>query len=221
MGVREIRIDLVLQKLAARRPVFHSEADFQHEFAWECRHLHPDYGIRLELPTANVGIGTTDLVVFGPDQKIGIELKYLTKRFSLEYAGELFELKSHGATDLRRYDVLKDVQRLERFNEYYRGRSFVVTLTNDAAYWGGQDRLGTIDSYFRIHEGRNVSGTLTWSERAGRGTVKGREMPITLGSEYSLKWHDYSDFSPRNGKFRYLCIEIPSPIRIENNLVPV
>ena len=33
--------------LARMRPLFHSEADFQHAFAWQLRSAHPDARIRL------------------------------------------------------------------------------------------------------------------------------------------------------------------------------
>ena len=39
-----------MQALAQRRAIFHSEADFQHAFAWEIRRLLPESDIRLELP---------------------------------------------------------------------------------------------------------------------------------------------------------------------------
>ena len=39
-----------LTALAERRPVFHSEADFQHELAWLVRERYSDVGVRLERP---------------------------------------------------------------------------------------------------------------------------------------------------------------------------
>ena len=37
-----------MDSLAAKRPIFHSEADFQHALAWEVQLAHPNAGIRLE-----------------------------------------------------------------------------------------------------------------------------------------------------------------------------
>jgi hypothetical protein len=44
----------LLARLARNRPVFHSEADFQHALAWEIHSLHPTAKIRLEYRPANV-----------------------------------------------------------------------------------------------------------------------------------------------------------------------
>ena len=41
--------------LARVRPLFHSEADFQHAFAWQLHSAHPDARIRLEIASATGG----------------------------------------------------------------------------------------------------------------------------------------------------------------------
>lgn len=41
-------VEQTMARLAARRPIFHSEADFQHAFAWQVQIDHPDARIRLE-----------------------------------------------------------------------------------------------------------------------------------------------------------------------------
>ncbi len=42
----------VMAQLATARPVFHSEADFQHVLAWAIYRRLPDSAVRLELPHA-------------------------------------------------------------------------------------------------------------------------------------------------------------------------
>jgi hypothetical protein len=41
---RQLNLDIprLLGDLATRRPIFHSEADLQHEIAWYIRQSHPD-----------------------------------------------------------------------------------------------------------------------------------------------------------------------------------
>ena len=198
----------ILQSLSQRRPIFHSEADFQHEFAWELRSHHPDCQIRLEVPSTSDGIGTTDIVVRHGGAVCGVELKYLTRRYETEVLGEAFRLKAHGAQDLRRYDVLKDVWRLERFNRVYGGPSFVVALTNDRSYWRSFNRRATIDGAFRLDDGRAVSGELRWSDLAGARTIKGRSAILDLLGSYSLVWRDYGRNFEGGQPFRYLAIEV-------------
>ena len=58
-------LDAVLAGLSAKRPVFHSEADFQHAFAWEVHLLDPRIEVRLEThPEPNVRL---DLLLSRPD----------------------------------------------------------------------------------------------------------------------------------------------------------
>ena len=51
MPINKIRATLA--KLAKKRPVFHSEADFQHALAWELQLDDPTAGIRLEKQVAD------------------------------------------------------------------------------------------------------------------------------------------------------------------------
>ena len=38
----------LMSKLRKRRPIFHSEADFQHALAWEIHLANPSHQVRLE-----------------------------------------------------------------------------------------------------------------------------------------------------------------------------
>ena len=203
-----MNVGRVMSELARRRPLFHSEADFQHEFAFMLREQFPAMQVRLEMPHGPHNGGATDIVARFDDVTIGIELKYLTKRLNLDVDGEAFRLKAQGATDLRRYDVLKDVERLERFNAQYGGQSYVIALTNDPAYWRAARSNQTIDAAFRLCDDRRVTGELNWANNASAGSIRGREKPISLCAEYNISWKDYSDLGVNAGHFRFLCIEI-------------
>ncbi len=68
-----------------------------------------------------------------------------------------------------------------------------------------------VDAMFRLHEGRQLEGTLAWSERAGPGTTRGREHPLVLADVYSCGWRDYSTVTATDGRkvsLRYLAFEI-------------
>ena len=76
----------LLASLAAKRPVFHSEADFQHALAWEIHLAFPDAVVRLERPY-RTGEGPRihlDLWVKGSDRTAVLELKYKTKKMRVE-----------------------------------------------------------------------------------------------------------------------------------------
>jgi len=202
----------VIQRLAGRRPVFHSEADFQHALAWQIHADHPDAEIRLEtrpLPEENLRL---DLQVGLEGRRIAVECKYLVRELDTTVAGERFVLRDQSAHDVRRYDTLKDVARVEHLVENGAADTgFVIAVTNDAGHWKPATRSDTFDANFRLHEGRIVTGRLAWADETGPGTMKGREAPIDLDGTYRINWRDFA--TPAKGaagKFRYLLIEVPS-----------
>ena len=140
---------------------------------------------------------------------MALELKYLSRKLNLLREGESFALRNQGAQDIRRYDFLKDIQRLEQLRTLPNALAgFAILLTNDPTYWNPPLSPNTVDAAFRLHEGRTLTGEMTWSERAGAGTTKGREAPIRLNGSYDLHWHDYADL--REGsyqRFRYLAVQ--------------
>jgi hypothetical protein len=72
-------LNQILERLVEKRPIFHSEADFQHALAWEIHHANPDASIRLELPVrTDDGRVHIDLLVVCDHQHFAIELKYKT-----------------------------------------------------------------------------------------------------------------------------------------------
>jgi len=73
-------ISEAISTLAMHRPLFHSEADFQHALAWELHHRLPDTRIRLELPVLhNHKLLHVDIWIVHEKQTIAIELKYKTR----------------------------------------------------------------------------------------------------------------------------------------------
>jgi hypothetical protein len=198
--------------LAAQRPVFHSEADFQHAFAWEIHRQIPSAIIRLERPitTADSSLHL-DFFVETTDQAIAVELKYKTRKLQVEVGGERYRIASHGAQVLGRYDFMKDVCRLESIGNHLPGvEGWAIFLTNDSAYWKQHAEKEMVDERFRIFEGRNLCGSLAWGDHASLGTKKGREKTLEISGSYPLAWKNYS--TPTNaagGQFRYLAIRVP------------
>lgn len=200
----------LMAELSRKRKVFHSEADFQHAFAWQIRELTPECEIRLEFNPAPEEVRRIYLDVWIPNERTAVELKYFARQLDSTVRGERFVLRDQGAQDIRRYDFLRDIQRLE--DEVSEGRArqgFVILLTNDPSYWQPPQRDGTVDAAFRIHEGRNVSGEMAWSPEASDGTQRGRTDPIRLKSSYRMHYQDYSNLQgEKHGQFRYLNVHV-------------
>ena len=194
-----------LEALSIQRPLFHSEADFQHALAWIVHQNAPDSLVRLERPYRLDGRNVyLDLFLReSSGRRLAIELKYKTREEIAIYKEEEFRLKNQGAQDLARYDFLWDVSRLERLVDLGEvDAGCAIFLTNDPTYWTESKRVESIDAQFRLHEGRDLAGSLAWQGKYKQGTVKNRESPIVLRSTYSTAWSNYS--TTEQGKFRFL-----------------
>ena len=201
----------IMESLAANRPVFHSEADFQFALAWEIQTSVADCDVRLEYKPF------TDermyLDVWLPKDGLAIELKYATQQLNHRVEDEEFVLKNQSALDIGRHDYVKDVGRLERIiggrDDAHKG--LAILLTNDPQYWTPPSArwTTTADSAFRVHHGARLSGILQWSERAGAGTIQGRQQPIRLEYSYEISWRDFSYVGDeRFSNFRYVAVEV-------------
>lgn len=201
-----------LVDLAEQRPVFHSEADFQHSLAWTLHLAEPQARVRLETRPAR-GM-RLDLLVEADGHRVAIELKYLVRRFHGEIAGELFDLPNQAAHDIARYDVVKDVVRVESFLATgVADEGWVIAMSNDPAYWQPGRKQDAVDARFRLHEGRILEGELDWGPAAGAGTTRGRENALELAGRYRCTWRDFASVVDLGGQpvqWRYLAIGVPA-----------
>jgi len=199
-------LDAALTALATRRPLFHSEADFQHELAWELRRLDPERSVRLERPFDLSKRVNVDIVVGTDEGLVAIELKYWPKGWSGDVKGERFYLKNRGGQDLGRYDYWKDVRRVERLHADGHIRwGAAIALTNDPAYWSAV-RPGTMAEPFRMQNRTEVQGTLRWPKRTG--TTRGREDDITLRGIHPIEWQRYATERSDAGEFQYVALVV-------------
>lgn len=206
-----IEIGEVLFALARQRPIFHSEADFQHAFAWELHQRLLSASIRLELPVqVKRQLRHIDIWVTYQDAVLAIELKHKTRGLATQVGSEEYKLKDQSAQDIGRYDFVKDIQRLEQVAIAYQNLTgYAILLTNDSAYWTKPTNYSTVDADFRLHNGRVLEGLLSWGANASEGTKKNREQPLELQGKYCLNWSDYSHPSSGSyGEFRSLVIGV-------------
>ena len=202
------KIRKIMKGLAEKRPVFHSEADFQLSFAWEIQCLSPNDRIRLEYDPFPYDPKRTHLDVWLQTEGTAIELKYPKMDLDAVWEGERFVFKE-GADDTARYEFLKDVAELEHLvtthSETRRG--VVILLTNVNRLWkpirGWETRH---DATMRIHQDRVLNGRTNC-------TCKGHDPddsnPIWLRGSYSMQWQDFFDLQQgQNSRFRYLAVEV-------------
>jgi len=213
-------IFLTLTDLARERPIFSSEADFQHALAWQLHLQDPGAKIRLEHRPSSTRM-YLDIAVESENKRTAIELKYKTRKLDVTVNGETFRLADQGAQDCGKYDVLKDIERLEKIvdgEQFHEG--YMVFLTNDPHYFTSREEENeTVDRQFRLTEGRILTGELRWSEAAGPGTTKGREEPIRLSGQYAVNWKPYSQMDAPYGEFRILIVRVRPPAEVDRALL--
>jgi hypothetical protein len=210
----DLSVPTVLTALANQRPIFHSEADFQHAIAWEIHKHLPRASVRLERPVEVSHPAKrlhVDIWIEQDGHVIAIELKYKTRTLQVLVENEQYALRSQTAQDLGRYDFIKDIGRVENIvaDRAPRASGYAILLTNDPSYWTQPRNDNTADARFRLHEENILRGSLGWGSGASEGTKRGREDLLQLRGSYALRWEDYS--RPVEGtysKFRYLLVEV-------------
>ena len=194
-----------LSSLALRRPVFHSEADFQHELAIELAKMQPGLNIRLEYPVPG---GALDMVLLDQAGKpcFAIELKYRKARLETEIAGEQFRLLNHGARDHGAYAIWQDVSRIEQF-EAGKLQGLIIVITNDRGYLT-EAKESTNFYDFRLSASRKLYGSveLNWRDPLSQSF---RQYPktIALKGEYHLEWSEYS-LVPGSQNVHFFCLKL-------------
>ena len=138
----------IMSELSCIRPIFHSEADFQHALAWQIHKVVPNCEVRLEYKPFPEERKYVDLWLSLTDIRVALELKYPTQILNCCEAAEAFSLRLHSARDHRRYDFLKDIERLEKISRQENVfRGFAIMLTNDSAI-GNLGRKNTMTPHF-------------------------------------------------------------------------
>ena len=210
----DLSISAVLTALAKQRPLFHSEADFQHTMAWEIHERLPRASVRLERPVEVSHPNRrlhVDIWIEQDGHVLAIELKYKTRALQVLIEDEQYALRSQTAQDLGRYDFIKDIGRVENIvtDRAPRASGYAILLTNDPSYWTHPRRDNTADARFRLREGNALRGDLGWGPSASEGTKRGREDLLQLKRSYALRWEDYSRPAEGSyGRFRYLVVEV-------------
>ena len=193
-----------LAALKARRPVFHSEGDFQHEFASALT----DEGlsrVRVEWPSKVNGDSESgkskwvDIVADG----VAIELKHKPGEYVLALEGEKFlSPRDTDANVVDRREFWEDVWRVDQLvnspnHEFVCG--FAILLTNREKFWKRTLRGSAPFAY----DGYETKGFFN----------KGHGQHRKLSRACTVHWEDWSDLETQSGSgvFRCAVVEVKPP----------
>ena len=215
------RIDVhtIMSHLKDRRPAFHSEADFQFEFAWQIKQDYPDYQIRLEYPVRLKHLEKTEnlqkdkneyidiVVITDKNEWIPIELKYKTKKHIFVLSAhkpelEDVELTDQSATNHGRYWFWNDVSRIEALlKEGYGNKNWIegyaIILTNEENYWDKDGAETSWKNYtLKTMPQRDENKKLKWIETTrmkNYDKLCKAKPPLEIQYDYTLEWKPYSN----------------------------
>lgn len=211
-------INKILNNLSNKRKIFVSEADFKFALAWEIKSEIPEAKVRLEYCPVDIDSSMhIDILVKMGEDIYPIELKYMTKQCDVTVDDERFILKNQGAQDIKRYDFIKDISRVERLSESMDNfkEGYCIAITNDPSYWNISSNKNTCDAAFRINHNSIKEGKLEWAAHTGNGTNKNREESLILKNRYDIYWQEYSKIDDSSsGQFKYLSIKVVKEVKV-------
>lgn len=151
-----------------------------------------------------------DIVLEEENQYFVIELKYKTKSADIFYKNKKYSLKNQSAQDLGRFDFLKDISRIEQWNQFNPNRTFAggvaVILTNDSSYWKKTGENCNYEAFALKDETTIVAGKKQWSSKNLNYVGHDRKNGLNLLNDYDIKWVNY--YKDEKNEFRYLLEEI-------------
>lgn len=190
---RDIIIDII-NSFAYEGKLFSNERQFQLEFAWRLR--EKGYTVLLEVLEDSAEKNYVDIVVeLDENQYVAIELKYTTMQKKLDYhiGGKIIHTYSQGAGDERRYEYLKDIQRIEKLmnkknvfeqKNAHVVKGYAIIMTND----GYSMKDGEDTKYKEIALNRNRKLP---NKEMSFEVGKKNKSPIVLEGDYVCNWMEY------------------------------
>lgn len=199
----------IIKSFAEQGKLFSNERQFQLEIAWALK--EKGYEVYLEVLEDKEEKAYIDLVVREADNEyIAIELKYTIrdngiKRMDYHIKDRCVTVYAQGAGDIRRYDYLIDIQRIEKLMGKTKvfglegavvTRGYAIIMTNDN--YSGTDGKNTSYEEVALYQGRKIPKGKTL-----RLKLKGYEkkQPICLKGEYLCKWFP---FELKNTQIKYM-----------------
>jgi hypothetical protein len=209
-----------METLSARRPVFHSEADFQLALAMVMSQDERVSRIRLERrialrePVRDRAHVNVDVLARLNGQPVGLELKYPKRNLECtEFAdGELEDFQlPEGAYDVDAPEFWHDTARLERLIAEGEVVAGVSVMLSNYELWERERLMGSRSKAheFALYDTRAVQAGQKLAWRGATAAVD--TGPVRLQNEYRCLWRQYSTVGECRTEFRYLILEPGGP----------
>lgn len=216
------KIKTIIKKLKKKYPVFVSERHLQVAFSIEaekvikgCK-LYPEYFANKKHKKTKKRQKEKkeyiDLVIEMHNKKYAFEFKYPVCKFEWKVDNRDIVLRNQSAWPGRRYDCLKDIERLEKLKKEKGNKinnGYFILITNYKGFWETNNgEKSSYDKKLRFENGI-TKGIKKWAKNTG-GTKKGREKSITISHDYDVNFELYNNVKTGKGntEFKMLIIKI-------------
>ena len=207
----EVHVKKIIDNMRKKYKCFVSERHLQVAFAIELANVIKGSKLYPEFVFASKNNMHIDLIADINGKMIAFEFKYITCYFEDDVDGRHIKLRNHSAIDVRRYDCLSDISRLEKLkHDKDINEGYFYLITNMQGFWFEKNNnKDTVDADFRFNK-RITEGIKRWSKIASKGTIKHRDAPIKINNNYDVIFEDYYkfEFGKGHGNFKQLLIRI-------------
>ena len=140
--------------------------------------------------------------------QVALELKHLTAAWSGYVSDEQFNLLAQAAQDIRAYDCIKDIQRVEGLcSTVPNAAGLVLVLSNDPTYWrpAARGRPTNADAV-RLREWSIITVVREWGTSKRAGHHARPRTPASRGGHLSVAGVLVT--AGANGAFRYIAFQV-------------
>lgn len=191
-------------------PLFVSERHFQIAFIIEAKKEYSEYVFLPEFSYQDGKTYRVDLIVTDGSEYIAFEFKYVVDKVAIRIPANMnYVLKNQKATNIRRYQCVKDISRLEHYlktSDISIKKGYLILLTNMAKLWNGCKTNAT-DYNFDIKD----NSLLTSGPHSPTGKTKFAETHPVINIERtrSLQYNYFFNIgNSKNSLFRTLVVKV-------------
>lgn len=206
----------VIDKMRDDNRLFISERDLQVNFIIYAKQLYPDLYFLPEYGyTDQAGNNyRIDLMITDGKEFVAMEFKYATADSVIAIPGnDNYRLKNHAAIDLRQYQCVKDVSRLEAYKKMTEVKctcGYLLLISNMTGFWQANNRAKASVA-FDLKEGCNLSKGCHGFTKGNRSAETYEDVNLENNYE-NLHYEEYIN-NPRGQKtnnqlFKYLLVKV-------------
>ncbi|MBR0462301.1 MAG: hypothetical protein IJJ00_06290 [Erysipelotrichaceae bacterium] len=201
----------VIEELSSKRyPLFVSERHLQVAFILKAKELYPDYEYIPEYVYKEEKDHHIDLMVSNNNgDRIAFEFKYIVAGGKIKVPGDNeYELRNHSAVDIRRYQCVKDISRLEKYVESGTlkcKKGYFILITNMHLFWDGS-KEDSVAADFDIKDNSTLNKGLHKPKESTSFSIQYKK--FETNNDYKIKYKDYAKTDGKCGLFKYLCVEV-------------